>query len=576
MAKVRDIDPVSKCIVEQNPWLVGTGEVPDHLALPTERPLGKHLWGYILKKSLKHLIILGARRVGKTTVMYQTVKHLLREKIPHNRILWVRLDHPDLMNIRLDAIVEEAIKLSKATLDQPAFLFLDELVYAKDWDLWLKTFYDEKWPVKIIASSSATAILRDRRRESGIGRWEEVYLAPYLLNELLELQEVKIDIKAEKCLGETVEQVASSPPFVGFSFSQTRKNLMSLGGFPEILSEQWTAIKESAERHELGKIIIKHEVEEILESRTKKTKKKILTKEEQMEEELYAASEASAEWQYGKFIENGKFSEEKFKREIKKEKELTFIRILDKHFLKSQQALRSDAIERAIYKDITQSYRIDNPMALERFFYTLAGQITGLLSLKDIGKNISISEPTLERYLSYLMESYLVFTLPNYAKTEGSVQRRGRKVYFVDGAIRNAALQKGRAGIFDNPVELGHLQENTVAAHLRSLGDQAGIRLYYWRRKKYEVDFVYDDPRYPLALEIGSSSKHSRQSLRELLKEQPRFKGGCYYVAPGTNFISAKNSNSGIGQLPLDLLLLASGIQQEQALKARLGIFEEN
>lgn len=530
MAKTKDIDPILMCIIAQNPWLLSIGKVPDYLVPPTERTLGKYLWSYILNSSLKkHLIILGARRVGKTTVMYQTVKHLLQADISYRRILWVRLDHPDLINIELSYFAKTAIKLSKATPDQPAFLFLDELVYAKNWDLWLKTFYDEKWPVRIIASSSATAFLRDRKRESGVGRWEEIHLAPYLLNELLELQEMKINTKTKKCLGETIEQLASSPPSVGLSFKQVRENLMSLGGFPEILAKQWEQTKD-----------FKNKIKtlEMMEERGK------ITKEEMKELfELYKHS--------------GK-------------------KTVESSFYKSQQTLRSDAIERAIYKDLTQSYRIDNPMALERFLYTLAGQITGLLSFKDIGKNISISEPTLERYLSYLIQSYLVFTLPNYAKTEGSVQRRGRKIYFVDSAIRNAALQKSRHEIFDNPVELGHLQENTVATHLRSLGDQAGIRLYYWRRQKYEVDFIYNDPRYPLALEIGSSSKHPRHSLRELLKKQPQFKEGCYYVAPGINFISAKNSRSGIGQLPLDLLLLASGIQQEQSLKTRLGVFEED
>lgn len=36
------------------------------------------------------------------------------------------------------------------------------------------------------------------------------------------------------------------------------------------------------------------------------------------------------------------------------------------------------------------------------------------------------------------------------------MQKRGRKVYFVDGAIRNAALQRGLA-LLDDPVELGAL-----------------------------------------------------------------------------------------------------------------------
>ena len=63
---------------------------------------------------------------------------------------------------------------------------LDEIVYAADWDLWLKTFHDERWPVRIAATSSSTTALRRQRRESGVGRWEEHHLLPCPLEEYLD------------------------------------------------------------------------------------------------------------------------------------------------------------------------------------------------------------------------------------------------------------------------------------------------------------------------------------------------------------------------------------------------------
>ena len=67
---------IKHIIAEQNPWWQ-SNSVPKHLAPSTERALGKYLWKYILSSDLKrHLIILGPRRVGKTTVMYQTVRLL--------------------------------------------------------------------------------------------------------------------------------------------------------------------------------------------------------------------------------------------------------------------------------------------------------------------------------------------------------------------------------------------------------------------------------------------------------------------------------------------------------------------
>lgn len=556
---MKDLKQIKFIIAEQNPWWKGHS-VPDYLAPLTERPLAKYLWKYILSADLKrHLIILGPRRVGKTTVMYQTVRHLLKKQVPPDKIQWVRLDHPLLMPFELGSIVKEAMKLAKATKEQPLYLFLDELVYAEKWELWLKTFYDEHWPVRIVASSSATAALQ-KGKESGVGRWEEFYLAPYLLTELLQLYDKNIKFptyKKKQCLHNTIEGLFKSLSHTQFNFENKRKLLISLGGFPEFLA---------------GK---KREEDEILES-IKKELEKELNKISEMERQVQSMQKEAMQMNLKDELSKIKEVEEKISKKkkttISKFKQKDTEQITDNQFDRdyfhtSQRVLRSDAIERAIYKDIPQSYRI-SPLTLERLLYVLAGQITGLLSPKGVSQDIQVSPLTLERYLNYLTQTYLVFTLSNYDSNERNVQRRQRKVYFVDIAVRNAALQKDQ--IFNDPVELGKLRENLVASHLYHLGKQSGIRLYHWKRGKHEVDFVYDDPAYPMAFEIGSSNKHSRSGLKKFLQENQKFQKRCYYVAPDLQFLSAEESSSGVGELPLDLLLIAAGLQQDQILSVLL------
>lgn len=543
---MKDLKLIQSIVGEQNPWWK-SNSVPDSLALSTERPLAKYLWKYILPSSLKrHFIILGPRRVGKTTVMYQTVRHLLNNQIPSDKIQWVRLDHPMLMPLDLGFIVKEAMKLAKATREKPLYLFLDELVYAEKWDLWLKTFYDEYWPVRIIASSSATAALQ-KGKESGVGRWKEFHLTPYLLTELLQLYGKHIKFpnsKKKHCLHNTIKIIAQSFSHTQLNFEDERKLLISLGGFPEFLAG-------------------KKEEEEFLKSLKKRIKKGLET-----ELPKILASENE--------VKNTQKRTTQINQKDVVQTIDSLLAVEESYFHRAQQMLRSDAIERAIYKDIPQSYRIDNPMALERLLYILAGQITGLLSPTGISKDISqVGVLTIERYLNYLMQTYLIFTLSNYDNNERSIQRRQKKVYFVDVAIRNAALQKEKDQIFNEPSELGKLQENLIASHLYHLGIQSSIRLYHWRRRNYEVDFIYDDPIQPLAFEVGTSKTHSRSGLKKFLQENPKFREGAYYVAPGLQFLSAKDSSSGIGALPLDLLLLATGLQQDKALSLLMGNTEK-
>lgn len=472
---------------EQNPWQ-RRGSVPDSLAREVERPLAQLLWRRLRDDDPhRYQVVLGPRRVGKTTALYQTVRHLINDGIDPSRIWWMRLDHPLLLQESLEDLVRAAIEACGATTEHPAFLMLDELVYTDKWDLWLKTFYDDNWPVRIAATSSATAALRERRLESGVGRWSEQHLTPYLFSEFLDLIGRRPHVDISDDLGASVAALAPGRR-ADNDLGAWRRTFMLVGGFPELLT-----------RHP----------ENVIEEESDR-------------------------------------------------------------LLQSQQILRSDAVERAIYKDIPQSFGVDNPLMLERLLYVLAAQITGVLSPSNICKDLGLSQPTFDRYLSYLEQAFLVFTLPNYSGREASVQKRGRKLYFVDGAIRNAALQRGLAPL-DNPEEQGTLVENLVAATLRSLALHTGSRLYHWREGKHEVDLVLDHPERPLALEVASSPQHSRTGLQVFAERHPRFRRGTYLVTPQAAVIHPEATPSGVGTVPLDLLLLLASAQAEAALAHGLG-----
>ena len=506
---------------EQNPWHP-SGTVPTALAPATERFLARVLWKRLVNNEpRRHQVILGPRRVGKTTVLYQTVRHLINNGVAPSRIWWLRLDHPLLMEGALGDLVRGVLHGSGANEQDPLFLMLDEIVYAEDWDLWLKTFHDESWPVRIAATSSSTTALRRQRHESGVGRWEEHHLMPCPLDEYLGLAGIpnvgavmlRDSDTQDSAAGETLDDTLAALPRGGSPSALVetyRVMLMSVGGFPELLLRTLAR---------------------------------------------------------GPYSSDGGGTSDPF--------DFHDSAVVENRILESQRVLRSDAVERAIYKDIPQAAGVDNPMMLERLLYVLAGQVTGVLSPTGIGQQLGIQQPTFDRYLSYLEQAYLVFTLTNYSGSESAVQRRGRKLYFVDSAVRNAALHRGLAPRND-PVEQGTLLENLVAATVNTLAAHAGVRLHHWRDGNSEVDLIYDDPQQPLAFEIASSPNHSLSGLEALVERNYRFHGHSYLVAPQAAVIHPAEDRRGIGMLPLDTFLLAVGAQAHQAMLARLGVTTES
>ena len=483
-----------RLILDANPWQQ-TGEVPKVWTRPRRRTIATLLPQALQRgSSNRYHMVIGPRRVGKSVALFQALEQLLEDGIARERLWRIDLMNPFLMRVPLGELLNLLLRRQPATPDRPHFLFLDELTFAENWELWLKTFYDEARPIRLVGTSSATAALRQGRVESGIGRWEDHYLPPCLFSEYSTLRQRPHSIHVSDGLGETLMNLIHSPSSRSEGTMELQRYILT-GGFPELFLPQTSPSGEGS---------------------------------------LFADD-----------ID------------------------LQSAALHSQRTLQSDAIQKAIHQDIADVFDVRNPRALERLLYTLADQVTGVLSLNNLSQSLDLTAPTIDKYVGYLERSYLIFLLPQYASKEEPIQRRGRKLYFVDSAVRNAALQRGLRTLQD-PAELGVLFENTSASHLHALGELAGVRVYHWRHAKQEVDLIYDDLNRPLAFEITASPRHSLRGFTALQQSYPRFEGGCYLVSPDAIPREAKGTTP--GSLPLDLFLLAVGEQAKSASARRLGL----
>jgi predicted AAA+ superfamily ATPase len=191
-----------------------------------------------------------------------------------------------------------------------------------------------------------------------------------------------------------------------------------------------------------------------------------------------------------------------------------------------------------------------------------------VLSPNTVATDVATAPATAERYVEFLERAFIVFTLPNYSTSEETVQRRGKRLFFVDGAVRNAALLRGAAPVRDQ-AEMGMLNENMAASHLRALAYQESVRLYHWRKKSCEVDLIYDHPDDPLAFELSISEDHHHRGLTAFTEQFPKFRKRSYLVTMRDELRHPTEEMP--GHIPLDLFFLAVGCQQQHALESRVG-----
>jgi len=139
-------------------------------------------------KAREVLLLLGARRTGKSTLVYQIIKNLLNNKTPPEAILFINLDEPLFQSkskdpMYLTEIIEYylASKKSVTTL----YLFIDEIQNHDYWVQTIKILYDTRKNIKIILTGSTSTLLQKEISTRLSGRYFHIIVYPLSFREYI-------------------------------------------------------------------------------------------------------------------------------------------------------------------------------------------------------------------------------------------------------------------------------------------------------------------------------------------------------------------------------------------------------
>ena len=170
-------------------------------------------------------------------------------------------------------------------------------------------------------------------------------------------------------------------------------------------------------------------------------------------------------------------------------------------------------IETTLSRDILWLTRVDKPALLRRLFLlgcAYSGQILSyqkmLGQLTDAGNTT-----TLAHYLDLMQGAGMLIGLTKYS--HGQVRQRGSspKLQVLNTALMSAQDHRSLAEARQDGDYWGRLVESAVGAHLfnSSLGTNIGVS--YWRERNQEVDFVLQQGKSIVAIEVKSGGH--RESL---------------------------------------------------------------
>ncbi len=211
----------------------------------------------------RDVIISGARRVGKTTIMNQLIDYLLGQHVESRRILYISFDHPVFKIFSMDEVL--SVYHDDIYPEKDSYYFFDEVQYCEDWDKWLKTLYDTQPNSKIIATGSASPALIEKVGESGVGRWRILKIPTLSFYEYCNLLKVEDRPVLDKSIKPTQVFKQSAPKvtdlFTKLEPMQKHFNrYLRVGGFPELALSRDDAYASRVLREEIVDKVLKRDI----------------------------------------------------------------------------------------------------------------------------------------------------------------------------------------------------------------------------------------------------------------------------------------------------------------------------
>lgn len=170
-----------------------------------------------------------------------------------------------------------------------------------------------------------------------------------------------------------------------------------------------------------------------------------------------------------------------------------------------------------VYKDIVKRFRIRSVQGIEDLSLYLLSNIASEYSYQSLARVTGNSSTmTARKYLGYLEEAFLFFSLPRFSFKVREQVASNKKIYCTDtGFVAAKAFQ-----VSENR---GKLYENIVAIVLWKLRLQGTASVFYWKNaQQEEVDFVVQQQDRVTALiqvcaDLQDEKTRSRE-VRALLK----------------------------------------------------------
>ena len=185
-----------------------------------------------------------------------------------------------------------------------------------------------------------------------------------------------------------------------------------------------------------------------------------------------------------------------------------------------------------IERDVRDLSEIGDTVKFTRFMTAAAASTGQLVNLAFMSRDVGISQPTAERWLSILVASNIVYLLKPYSNNITKRAVKTPKLYFLDTGLAAYLTRWNTPDVLKNGAMAGAFFESFVISEIIKSYYNKGIvepPLYFYRDKDMnEIDLVIEEngTLYPLEMKKHADPQKKDMDAFDLLDKIPSTKRG--------------------------------------------------
>ena len=170
-------------------------------------------------------------------------------------------------------------------------------------------------------------------------------------------------------------------------------------------------------------------------------------------------------------------------------------------------------LNRIIYQDITQSFRISEPEMLIKIFKIISSRPGSILNYQNLSMELGRDRRTIEKYINYLKYSMLINLIFNFSKNLSTSEKKLKKVYNINTTY---------SYLFSK--ETSNLNETLPLIYETIIINNFDINFFFRTTSKKEVDFIKIDNNKIIPIELKYKERIKNDDLNGLIYFLDKFK----------------------------------------------------